>query len=106
MALVVKNLPANAGNVRDSVFDLWVRKILWRREWQSTPVFLPGESHGQRSLVVYSSWGRKESDMTEQLTHTHTHRKQRSSFIFGVDVLLIMVIVITGLKLRERNRVW
>ena len=49
-------------------FDPWVRKILWRREWQSTPVFLPGESHGQRSLAGYSSWGPKKLDMTEQLT--------------------------------------
>ena len=64
MALVVKNLPANAGNVRDSVFDLWVRKILWRREWQSTPGFLPGEFHGQRNLVGYSPWGHKELDVT------------------------------------------
>ena len=38
---------------------------LWRRKWQPTPVFLPGESHGQRSLVVYSPWGSKESDTTE-----------------------------------------
>ena len=37
----------------------------WRRKWQPTPVFLPGESHGRRSLVGYSSWGRKESDTTE-----------------------------------------
>ena len=38
----------------------------WRSEWQSTPVFLPGESHGQRrSLADHSPWGRKESDMTE-----------------------------------------
>ena len=66
MVLVVKNLPANAGNVRDSVFDLWVRKILWRREWQSTPGFLPGEFHGQRSLVGYSPWGHTESDMTDE----------------------------------------
>ena len=64
MVLVVKNLPANAGNVRDSVFDLWVRKILWRREWQSTPGFLPGEFHGQRNLVGYSPWGHKELDVT------------------------------------------
>ena len=49
-------------------FDPWVRKIPWRRAWQSTPVFLPGESHGQRSLGDYSSWSRKESDTTEQLT--------------------------------------
>ena len=37
----------------------------------TTPVFLPGESHGQKSLVSYSPWGRKELDMTEQLTHTY-----------------------------------
>ena len=46
-------------------FDPWVGKIPWRRKWQPTPVFLPGESHGWRSLVGYSPWGRKESDMTE-----------------------------------------
>ena len=45
-------------------FDLWVRRIPWRREWQPTPVFLPGESLGQRSLAGYSPWGHKESDMT------------------------------------------
>ena len=48
----------------------WVRKIPWRREWHPTPVFLPGEFHGQRSLVGYSLWGRKESDTTEQLIYT------------------------------------
>ena len=46
-------------------FDPWVGKIPWRRKWQPSPVFLPGKSHGQRSLVCYSSWGHKESDMTE-----------------------------------------
>ena len=51
-------------------FDPWVRKIPWRREWQSTPVFLPGEFHGQRSLVAYGPGGHKESDMTEWLTLT------------------------------------
>ena len=40
-------------------FDPWVKKIPWRREWLSTPVFFPGESHGQRSLVGYSPWDRK-----------------------------------------------
>ena len=40
----------------------------WRREWHPTPVFLPGESHGQRSLAGYSPWGHKESDTTEQLS--------------------------------------
>ena len=47
--------------------------IFWRSEWQSTPVFLPGEFHGQRSLAGYSPCGRKESDTTERLTQTHTH---------------------------------
>ena len=41
-------------------FDPWVAKIPWRKAQQPTPVFLPGESHGQRSLADYSSWGRKE----------------------------------------------
>ena len=50
-------------------FNPWVRKIPWRRKWQPTPVFLPGESHGQRGLVGYSPWGCKESDTTERLNH-------------------------------------
>ena len=48
-------------------FNPWVGKISWRREWQPTPVFLPGKSDGWRSLVGYSPWGGKESDMTEWL---------------------------------------
>ena len=48
-------------------FDPWVGEIPWRRKWQSTPVLLPGKSHGQRSLVGYSPWGHKESDTTERL---------------------------------------
>ena len=43
----------------------------WRRKWQPTPVFLPGEFHGQRSLADYSPWGSKKSDMTK-LTNTQT----------------------------------
>ena len=41
----------------------------WRRKWQSTPVFLPGKSNGQRGLAGYSPWGPKESDMTERLSN-------------------------------------
>ena len=59
----LKSLPA----MQETGFDTWVRKIPWRRKWQPTPVFLPGESHGQRSLVGYSPWGDKESDTTEGL---------------------------------------
>ena len=46
-------------------FDIWVGKIPWRRKWQPTPVFLTGESPGQRSLAGYSPWGRKLSDTME-----------------------------------------
>ena len=49
-------------------FNPCIQKIPRRREWQPTPVFLPGEFHGQRSLAVYRSWDHKESDTTEQLT--------------------------------------
>ena len=52
-------------------FDPSVGKIPWRREWQPTPVFLPGKSHGQRTLVGYSPWGRKESNTTEQPSLAH-----------------------------------
>ena len=62
---MVKNLTVNAGDGRDVEFDPWVGKIPRRREWQCTPVFLPGESLGQRNLVGYSPWGCKESDTTE-----------------------------------------
>ena len=50
-------------------FNPWVGRIPWKREWQPTPVILPGEFHGQRSLAGYSPWGHKESGTTEQLTH-------------------------------------
>ena len=46
-------------------FDPWVGKIPWSRKWQPTPVFLPGEFYGQRSLVGYNPWGSKESDTTQ-----------------------------------------
>ena len=61
VAQMVKNLPA----LWDTWFSPWVGKIFWRREWQPTPVFLPGESHGQRSLAGYGPWGLKESHTTE-----------------------------------------
>ena len=57
MALVVKNPPANAGDMG------WEDSL--EEAWQPTPVFLPGESHGQRSLIVCSPYGLKESDITE-----------------------------------------
>ena len=53
--------------------DPWVRKIPWRRTWRPNPVFLPGESHGQRSLVGYNPYGCTESDMTEATQHACKH---------------------------------
>ena len=53
-------------------FNPWVGKIPWRRKWKPTPVFLPGKSHGQKSLAGYSPWGHKESDMTEQLNNNNS----------------------------------
>ena len=52
---------------------MWVGKTPWRRAWQRTPVFLPGESHEQRSLVGYSPWGCTESDTTEVSKHACMH---------------------------------
>ena len=54
-------------------FDLWVGAIPWRRAWQPILVFFLGESHGQRSLVGYSPWGCKETDMTEATQHGTQH---------------------------------
>ena len=65
-------------------------KIPWRRKWQPTPVFLPGESHGQRSLVGYSPQGRKESDMTERL-HFH-FSLSLSKLIYGFNTILIKIL--------------
>ena len=58
---MVKNLPAT----QEIWVKPWVGKISWRTAGQPTPVFLPGESHGQRSLAGYSPWDCKELDMTE-----------------------------------------
>ena len=62
VVLVVKKLPANAGIIGDTEFSPWAGKIPWRRAWEPTPVFLPGEFRGLRSLAGYSPWGHKESD--------------------------------------------
>ena len=63
MAQTVKNLPAVQ---KTGVLSLG-EEDPWGRKWQTTPVFLSGESHGQRSLLGYSPWGRKELNVTEQL---------------------------------------
>ena len=65
---MVKNLPTNAedmGSIPKS------GRFYWRRTWHPTPVVLPGESHGQKSLVGYSPWGCKESDTTKRLNNNN-----------------------------------
>ena len=70
----VKN-PSAVPQTQETRMHLWDGEIPWRRKWQLTPVFLPGELHGQRSLAGYSPWYCKESDTTEWLnTHTHTYQ--------------------------------
>ena len=63
-------------------FDSWVRKVLWRKAWQPTPVFLPGESHGQRSLVGGRLWGHTESDTTETTQQQQQQQQQPSPWGF------------------------
>ena len=71
-------------------FHPWVGKIPWRRAGQPTPIFLPGESHGQRSLGGYSLRGHKESDMTERLSmYTHIHASYKdTSGSEGLEALI------------------
>ena len=92
-ALVVKNPPANAGRCQGRQLHPWVRKILWKRARQPTPVFLPGESHGQRSLVGYSPRGCKESDTTEAI--------QQATFGKTFDLCLSFPSVLRG-----ANSIW
>ena len=65
---------------RRHVFDPWVGKIPWRREWLLTPIFLPGKSHGQRNLVGYGPWGRRESTQLKQLSSSNRSRELRSQW--------------------------
>ena len=103
VALVVKKKKACLSmqeRLKRHWFDPWVKKIPWRRAWQPTPVFLSGESHGQSSLVGYSPWGHKGSDMTVVAEHntvflcaslyvytqTHTLPASSSSIHLSVDI--------------------
>ena len=68
-------------------------------EWKPSPVFLPGESHGKRSLAGYSTWGCKELDITEWLsTHTHLHItiSNSSRSLFFSDLIRLVVNTVFG----------
>jgi len=78
---VVKNSPE--GDTGDLGWILGLKKIPWRRNGETTPVFLPGKFHGQRSLVGCSPLACKELHMTEYThTHTHTHAVYMCIFIY------------------------
>ena len=68
VAQTVENLPVM--QEQGPMFDPWIRNIPWRRKWQLTPVFLPGEFHGQRTMAGCSSCGLQESETTKGLKHT------------------------------------
>ena len=107
-AMVTKGFPSGSAGKEPACqcrrckrrgFNPWVRKIPWRKKWQPTPVFLPGKFHGQRSLVGYIPWGRKESDATE-CRHTYLSIKHsinlsistwllKYDFHLGPDTLLL-----------------
>ena len=93
---MVKNLPDSAGDTRNGGLILRQGKIPWSSKWEPTPVFLPGKSHGWRSLAGYSPWGHKESDITKQLS-TLTHKLhimgRQSSMEFYLLILVSMTIM-------------
>ena len=62
---VIENTPANTRDAGDWGFDPWVGKIPWRRKWQPTPVFLPGNLHGQGSLASYSPRGHSQTRLSD-----------------------------------------
>ena len=72
---MVKNPPANAGDARDAGFNPWVGRTPWRRKRQPTPVFLPGDSHGQRGLAGCSLGGHKQLGTTEATQHAHVQEE-------------------------------
>ena len=70
-------------------FDPWVGKMAWRRTWQPTPVVLPGEYHGQKSLVGYSP-SRLHHNLTQVSTHTHTHTHMHGHTLWKVICFTLM----------------
>ena len=85
-------------------FDPWVRKIPWRRDGMPTPVFLPGESHGPRSLAGCSPWGHRESDRTERVSTAHTSVRTSSPALFPPCPLTVCLVLCTLESLNRPQR--
>ena len=93
---------ASACNVGDLSSIPGSGRFPWRKKWQPTPVFLPGESHGQRSLMGYSPRGHKESDTTERL-HFHFNNLNYSFKIFKTELKIIEILPQVGKNYGRRN---
>ena len=76
-----KEPACQCGRLKRRQFNPWIWKIPWRKAWQPTPVFLPGEPRGQRKLMGYSPQGRKESDRTEATCHA-----QRYNYLIFIEL--------------------
>ena len=100
---VGKESTCNAGDClqyRRQEFDSWVGKIPWRRKWQPTSQFLPGESYGQRRLVGYRPWGRKELDMTEATQHACL----REALLLGERTVSDLKVILFGCLVVRRKK--
>ena len=75
--------------MQETQVDPWVEKIPWRRKCQPTPVFLPREYHGQRSLVGYRPWGHEESDITEWLNTISIIKNGEKIFLNSTNLLFL-----------------
>ena len=105
----VDSLPADLPGKPITMWTLGKLFNVTRRKWQPTPVFLPGESHGQRSLVGSSPWGRKELDTTERLTHTHTHTLLQFLIVDGnknSTCLLRLLCILSEVYVKFDESVW
>ena len=91
---MVKNPPANAGDARDVGWIPWVGKIPWRRKWQPTPLFLPGELHGQRSLEGYSP-GVTKSQTQLSMNYYYYNYDHHFLLLFFFVVVVVLIIIIT-----------
>ena len=89
MSQMIQNLPT----MKETQVRFLVQKDPLEEGWLLTPLFLPGEFHGQRSLASYSPWSHKQSDTTEQLTHTHIHNVGKSSKSNKRETSMIFTII-------------
>ena len=91
-------------------FKHWVGKISWRREWQPTPVFLPGKSHGQRSLKGYTLWDCKESDRTvciqTQALHAGIRKRKERNIVFCGEGVGVVMRTTYCWQMRELGFIW